>query len=83
MTTQTRIDEHRSYSPSAAVNLGGGFSVALCAALCGICTAVTVGTVWHSKERETETQARIRVLQNHVDELQSLVRVSNHLEQTK
>ena len=38
------------------------------AAICGICVAITVGTVWHSKERETETQAQIRKLQVHVDE---------------
>lgn len=42
--------------------------------LCGICVAVTVGTVWHSKEYETETNSRVRVLQNHVDELTSKVR---------
>lgn len=46
-----------------AVNLVG-----VCAAICGICMAITVMTVWHSQERETETQARIRVLQNHIDE---------------
>lgn len=47
----------------------------VCAAICGICLAATVGTIWHSKERETETQARIRVLQNHIDENTALLRV--------
>lgn len=42
--------------------------------LCGVCVAVTVGTVWHSKEYETDTNAKVRVLQNHVDELTSKVR---------
>jgi len=41
---------------------------ALCAAICAACVAVTIGTVWHSKERETETQAQIRVLKNHIDD---------------
>ncbi len=39
-----------------------------CAAFVGICAAVTIGTVWHSKTWETETQYRVRILQNHVDE---------------
>jgi hypothetical protein len=43
-------------------------STILCAAICGICLAVTVGTVWHSKDREAETQAQIRVLKNHIDD---------------
>ena len=47
----------------------------ICAAICGICLAATIGTIWHSKERETETQARIRVLQNHIDENTALLRV--------
>jgi hypothetical protein len=50
-------------------------STFISAAICGICLAVTVGTVWHSKEREIETQARIRVLQNHIDENTALLRV--------
>lgn len=51
-------------------------SIALCAVICGICLAITVGTVWHSKEREVETQARIRVLQNHIDENTALLRIA-------
>src|SRR5690242_308092 len=51
------------------------------AAICGGCLAITVGTVWHSKEREVETQARIRVLQNHVDEATNEVkRLKDRLE---
>lgn len=51
------------------IDMGKGIaSQWLAAAICGICVAVTVGTVWHSKERETETQAQIRVLKNHIDD---------------
>jgi hypothetical protein len=43
-------------------------STIVSAIICGICLAVTVGTVWHSKDREVETNARIQVLKNHADD---------------
>jgi len=56
-------------NPRITIDLGKSVnSIAICAALCGICVAVTIGTVWHSNERETETQAQIRVLKNHIDD---------------
>ena len=49
-------------------------SVAICAALCGICMAVTIGTVWHSKQVESDMMYRERILQNHVDEMTNEVK---------
>lgn len=39
----------------------------LAALICGACMATTIITVWHSKERETATNARLQVMQNHAD----------------
>jgi len=56
-------------------------SIALCAAFCGICVAITIGTVWHSKEREVSTEAQYRKTQNHVDEMTNeLKRLRDRLE---
>lgn len=69
-------------NPRINIDLGKSVnSIALCAALCGICTAVTIGTVWHSNAREVETQARMRVLQNHVDDMTSKLVVIEKLEE--
>lgn len=52
-----------------------------CASICGICLAATVGTVWHSKQRESDTEYRARILQNHVDEMTNEVkRLKDRLE---
>ena len=56
-------------------------AIALCAALCGICTAVTIGTVWHSNAREVATESQMRKTQNHVDEMTNEVkRLKDRLE---
>ncbi len=75
------LSPHVREQSASVIQIDNGKSVAavaICAVLCGLCTAVTVGTVWHSNSREVETQARIRVLQNHVDELQARVLIANN-----
>ncbi len=77
-------------NPRINIDLGKSVNtIATCTAICGICVAVTIGTVWHAKtfeqdvlsrvavheenidaknkQREDETQARLRVVQNHAD----------------
>lgn len=49
-------------------------SIALCAALCGICAAVTVVTVLHSTAQEVSTESQMRKTQNHVDEMTNEVK---------
>jgi hypothetical protein len=59
------------------IQIDNGKSVAaigICAVICGICMAVTVGTVWHSKDREIATEAQLRKTQNHEDELTAQVK---------
>lgn len=69
-------------NPRITIDFGkSAHSLALCAAFCGICAAVTVVTVYHSSAREVETQARLRVMQNHIDENTALLRVSQQLEE--
>jgi hypothetical protein len=58
-------------------------SVVWCVVLCSICTVVTVGTVWHHKEREVETQAQIRVLKNHIDDAYNKLAVIEKLEEKR
>ena len=61
--------QHGVGNPRINIDLGKSVNaITLCAAICGICMAITVMTVWHSQERETETQAQIRVLKNHIDD---------------
>ncbi len=77
------IDAQASERSAQVIQIDNGKTanvVFMAALICGICMAVTIGTVWHAKRYEVETQARIRVLQNHVDELVAQVRVSNELE---
>lgn len=64
------------------IDLGKHVGVMLFAALvCGICMAVTVGTVWHSKDQEVSTEAQFRKTQNHVDEMTNeLKRLRDRLE---
>jgi hypothetical protein len=54
-------------------------SITLCAAFCGICAAVTVMTVWHSKDREIATESQLRKTQNHEDELTAQVKYLSKL----
>lgn len=69
-------------NPRIRIDLGNSVSIiALCAALCGLCAAITVGVVWHSKEREVSTEAQYRKTQNHVDEMTNeLKRLRDRLE---
>jgi hypothetical protein len=62
-------------NPRITIDLGKSVnSIAICAALCGICAAVAVGVTWHSNEREAATESQYRKTQNHVDEMTNEVK---------
>jgi len=49
-------------------------AVAICAALCGICAAISITTVWHSETTEINMESQYRKTQNHVDEMTNEVK---------
>jgi hypothetical protein len=82
-STKGNDDSQRGIgNPRIHIDMGKSVNaIALCAALCGICTAVTIGTVWHSNAREVATESQMRKTQNHVDEMTNEVkRLKDRLE---
>ena len=78
-------------NPRIHIDLGKSVSaISLCAAICGICVAVTVLTVWHSKEFEVQTIQKIEDQSKNIDdknkarevETQAQIRVlKNHIDE--
>ena len=77
-------------NPRIHIDLGKSVSaISLCAAICGICAAVTVLTVWHSKDFEVQTIQKIEDQSKDIDkknkerevETQAQIRIlKNHID---
>jgi hypothetical protein len=65
------------------IDLGKSVSaIALCAALCGICAATSLFSVYIATRQQADVDAHVRVLQNHVDEATNKAVILEKLEES-